>query len=321
MKKMNVLITGGSGVLGRRLIESVLEKYKIIAIGKEYGRISETIRHHKNFKFYERDLTAIQSTKDFQIAEPIDLIIHLAGAVSGSKLSEKDFFTINAESTKHLAAFAKEKHSKAMLLASSVSVYGAQEEPIYTTSPMLGSTVYARSKIAAEEYLRDARIPYSIFRIASVYGLSSKSFIQKLFSLYKKGFYPKIKNQSPKSIIHIEDLNLAISAWIDRALTGASIQPVYVLSHPESVTIQQVIEEFKTHRKPRWGLLGLPVLPFFVPIFDLFYKILRKLQRLPYHESPLGPLLHSIEAYSEESWRDLHLIPKWDLRKGTAQYK
>jgi len=318
---MNILITGGSGVLGRKLIQSILEKYKIIAIGQEYGRISESIRHHKNFKFYERDLTKIQSPEDFQIAEPIDLIIHLAGVVSGSKLSEKDYFTINAESTKHLAAFAKEKQSKAMLLASSVSVYGTQILPIRITSRCLGTTVYARSKILAEEYLKAANIPYSIFRIASVYGLGSKSFIQKLFSLYKKGFYPKIKDEKPKSIIHIEDLNLAIVAWIERAFANASIEPVYVLSHPESVTIQKVIEEFKTHRKPRWGVLGLPVFPFLIPVFDLLYKILRKLQRLPYHESPLRPLLHSIEAYSEESWQDLHTRPKWDLRKGTAQYK
>ncbi len=321
MKKKTILITGVSGVIGRRLTERLLDKFKVIALGSEYSRIPENIRYHKNFKFYEKNFLKIQNVSELGIDESVDVILHLAGVVSGSKTSEAEYFKINSESTKILIELAKTKKVKAFGLASSVSVYGYQKIPIQLTSDRLGVSVYARSKIAAENFCLSSPVNYSIFRIASVYGFGSKSFVSKLFILFKKGVYPALKQETQKSILHIEDAVQALLSWIQQVCDGKTTKNVYVLSHPESVSVAKVIAEFRSQNKSRFRGLRLPVLPVLIPIFNVFYHLIRKIQGIPFHESPLDPLLFSIEVHDPDSWQKLGINPKWDLRKGIAEYK
>lgn len=105
-----IFITGGSGVLGKALIGKLIPDFKIIAIGTNHSHFPEHIRHHKHFKFYERDLVKIKSPKDFAITESIDLVLHLAAVVSGAKVDEETYYQINVNSTKHLVGFAEEKN-------------------------------------------------------------------------------------------------------------------------------------------------------------------------------------------------------------------
>ena len=316
-----ILLTGTSGVVGKLLAARLINDFKIIALGSDYSRIPESLRHHKNLKFYERNLLQIESTKDLSITEPIDLVLHLAGIVSGTKMNEEDYFKINADSTKLFLNFAKEKHCIAFGLASSVSVYGAHNDKIHKSSERKGISIYARSKILAEDYCFHSNIPFSIFRIASVYGLGTKSYISKLYSLLKKGFYPSLPKERKKSLLHVEDLADALESWCRKTILGKPILPVYVLSHPEAVTTKDVIQEFRNQNATRSQGIGIPIFRFFVPIFNAVYKWLRKIRKIPYHGSPLDPLLYSVEIYDENSWKDLYLEPKWDLRKGISQYK
>ncbi len=307
MISKSILLTGGSGVIGRTLCERLINTHKIIGIGTDYSRIPEFIRHHKNFKFYERDFLKIQSVEDLQITEKIDIVIHLAGLVSGNNRSEEDYFKINADSTKLLLDFSFKNSCKAFALASSVSV-------------LSGKSVYARSKLQAEKYCSEANLDTSIFRIASVYGNGTKSFVSKLYSLYKKGIYPFMKTEKPKSLIHIEDLVQVLVTWVEKVSKGESVLPVYVISHPQSVTIREVVGMFQGQNKG-FRRLPIPVFNFAVSIFDQFYQFQRKLRKLPFHSSPLTPLLHSVEIYDAVSWNQLGIKPNWDLRKGISQYK
>lgn len=321
MKTKTILLTGVSGVVGRLVATRLIEDFKIIAIGSEYSRIPESIRHHKNFKFYERNFLTVNSTSELGILEPVGLILHLAGVVSGSKITEAEYFKINADSTRLLLDLAKEKKCQAFGLASSVSVYGHHQTNLFTGSERLGTSVYARSKIAAENHCLGSSLTFSLFRIASVYGHGTKSFVSKLHSLFKKGIYPSFGSERKKSILHVEDLVTFLCTWCLAALEQKEVLPVYVLSHPEAVTISMVIDELRRQGKAKYKGIPIPIFGFLIPVFNFFYKRLRSLQGAPYHESPLYPLINSVEIFDEHSWQDLHLSPKWDLRKGISQYK
>ncbi len=110
--KKTILLTGGSGVLGKQLLPKILTHYKIICLGKHYDAFPEEIRFHSNFKFYERDLNYIHSSDEFQIPEKIDLILHMAAVVSGSLATSEEYSQINVNSTKHLFEFGKLKKIK-----------------------------------------------------------------------------------------------------------------------------------------------------------------------------------------------------------------
>ncbi|MBL0262392.1 MAG: SDR family oxidoreductase [Leptospiraceae bacterium] len=174
---MNILITGGSGVIGSRFISKMLHRHKLIAVGKNFSNFPEYMRLHKNFKFYEFDLA---SENRFGIQDRIDCILHLAGVVSGSSNKTEDYMRTNVLGTNKLLIFAKENKVPTFILASTVSVYGNQPgKKLKETDRLLGNTDYAISKIDAERLVLNSGIEtYTIFRIASVFGKETKGFIK-----------------------------------------------------------------------------------------------------------------------------------------------
>ncbi|MDF3819564.1 NAD(P)-dependent oxidoreductase [Leptospira sp. 96542] len=310
-----ILVTGGSGVIGSLFLPKLLLEYKVLAIGTNHSAFPESIRFHKNFKFYERDLAKINSPEDFLIQEQPDLIWHMAAVVSGSKVSEALYHKINVESTKHLLTFAKKNNVKHFGFLSSITVYGSKNQNLEIISPREGTTIYAKTKILAEDLIFGSGIPYSIFRLASVYGGSSKSFVSKLTQLFRKKIYPYVETKRKKSIVHLEDVVEALLHWTNQSLTGKPTQPIYVLSHPASVTISDVLTAYKLANPQKKFLIPIPVGGVFAFLIQFLFRTLAYVKRKPYHGSPLTPILESIEVYDAASWKKLEQEPKWDLRK------
>ncbi|MCW7494559.1 NAD(P)-dependent oxidoreductase [Leptospira sp. 2 VSF19] len=316
-----ILITGGSGVLGKKLLYSLIDDFKIIAIGKSYANFPNSIRFHKNFKFYERDLTKINSIEDFMIPESVDLILHLAAVVSGIKVTEEFYHQINVNSTKLLVEFAKSKNIPHFGFVSSVSVYGSKEVSLEIGSERTGKTIYAKTKALAEDFVLNSSEAYSVFRMASIYGKSTKSFISKLRSLAKLKIYPYISSDRKKSLIHIEDASKALALWTKQTLNGKSTQPVYVFSHPEFVTVNQVIRTFQELGIIGKFLIPIPVGGVWGKIVELMFRFISFIRRKPFHGSPLQPLLESVAIYDEQSFANLGFFPEQDLRKGLTDYQ
>ncbi|TGL35813.1 NAD-dependent epimerase/dehydratase family protein [Leptospira perdikensis] len=316
-----ILITGGSGVLGKELLYGLIEDYKIIAIGKNYVSFPDSLRFHKNFKFYERDLATINKAEEFLIPESIDLILHLAAVVSGVKVTEEMYHQINVNSTKLLVEFAKSKNIPYFGFVSSVSVYGSKEIDLNINSERLGKTIYARTKTLAENYVLESGRTYSVFRLASIYGKGTKSFISKLRSLTKRRIYPYISSNRKKSLLHITDATNALLTWTKQTLNGKSPKPVYVFSHPEFVTVNQVVATFQELGIAKRFLLPIPVGGFTGKILEFAFHTLSFLRRKPFHGSPLQPLVESVAIYDSQSFENLGIFPERDLRKGLVDYQ
>ena len=211
---MNILITGGSGVVGSRFISKVLHKHKLIAVGKSISNFPEFVRLHKNFKFFEFDLA---SDNRFQIPDRIDCILHLAGIVSGTSNSTEDYMRTNVLGTNKLVILAKETKVQTFIMTSSASVYGHQPgKKLIETDRLLGNTDYAVSKIDAERLVQLSGIEnYTIFRIASVFGKDTKGFASKIQRLLKRKLLPFPEDsESKKSFIHILD----VVEFLERAI-------------------------------------------------------------------------------------------------------
>lgn len=316
-----ILITGGSGVLGKELLKGLIDEYKIIAIGKNYASFPDSIRFHKNFKFYERDLSKIGNQEEFLIPESLDLILHLAAVVSGAKVTEDIYHQINVNSTKLLVEFAKSKNVPHFGFVSSVSVYGSKEINLAISSERMGETIYAKTKAMAENYILNSGKPYSIFRLASIYGKGTKSFISKLRSLTKLRIYPHISSNRKKSLLHIEDAAKALIIWTKQTLNGKPPKPVYVFSHPEFVTVNQVVKTFQELGIVNGFLFPIPVGGIWSKFVEFFFRSVSFLRRKPFHGSPLQPLLESVAIYDSESFENLGFFPERDLRKGLADYQ
>jgi UDP-glucose 4-epimerase len=160
---MSILVTGGTGLVGsrllRRFVDTDVDCRALVRPGKEVPAGITRV---------EGDLLDENSLK--QAVEGISAIVHLAAVFRAQ--DEDEIWRANLDGTKHLIAAAKAHSPEArFIMASTGLVYDADashpglEED--ATSPKLA---YPASKIAAENELRSSGLNWSILRLGFVYG-------------------------------------------------------------------------------------------------------------------------------------------------------
>jgi nucleoside-diphosphate-sugar epimerase len=197
-----LLVTGGTGFVGRNLIREIGKTRKDIRIlSKDFEGAKKM---YPKYEVFKGDVTRQETLSG--VAKDIDMVIHLAGIVSYSKPRE-EMFRINVKGTKNILR-ACERANK-LLFASSVSVYGeirGQADESYPRDPR---NFYGESKREAENLVRDSGMRNLIFRIAPIYGEGSPVW-QRNLSLLERGFpIPKTEN-----MIHVTHIKNAVQAFV-----------------------------------------------------------------------------------------------------------
>ena len=175
---MNLLITGGMGHIGSKLINRIssLKKIKKILIidnfsSERYITFINLKNRHK-LKFYDEDLISFDKKK---INISLDYIIHLASSTNAEKsfLNKKRVLDENLECTKKVLMLGS-KNTK-IIFASSTSVYGSQFKIINSTNNLYNispQSPYAESKILSENLIKRVSKNYVIMRFGTIFGIS-----------------------------------------------------------------------------------------------------------------------------------------------------
>jgi len=174
-----VLITGGSGSVGKNLIPILLELHYDVYCLERYvtGRYTLAEKHPVKTVFGDiRDYFAIRSI--IRDIKP-EYVIHLAAtsSVAYSYNHPNEVIDTNFLGTVNLAEACLREipHFKQFLFAGSSEEYGNQEDfPIKETAELRPNSPYAVSKVASDKYLqfmRDAYgFPMTILRNFNTYG-------------------------------------------------------------------------------------------------------------------------------------------------------
>jgi nucleoside-diphosphate-sugar epimerase len=175
---MNILVTGGLGHIGSRLINSI-EADKIIVVDnfmtQRYSSLF-SFSLGRDIHFYEKGVQEI-SFEWLESIGPIDLIIHLAAMTdaAGNANNRDALFDNNFEGTKHLANLALRLGIK-FIFPSSTSVYGSQSDLVDESCvELLPQSPYAESKLAEEKLLlqlSEEGLPLTILRFGTIHGVS-----------------------------------------------------------------------------------------------------------------------------------------------------
>ncbi len=244
---MKILITGGTGFVGRYLVSFLKEKYELILPVRSIKRAMAILGTYPTIEYipFLDDLYSVVKE-----THP-DVIINLLGILNETK--KETFEKVHIDYTKQLVNAAIEV---GFINFIQMSALGADKH---------SKSRYAKTKAVAEEYVINSGLKYVIFRPSIILGKE-----QKLFSDFKKlskiaPFFlaPKGKVQP----VHILDVRDAFVSAIEKKIENR----IFELCGPKIVSYKQLFEFALKYIGVRRPVIEVPVsfLKLLVPIFSI----------------------------------------------------
>lgn len=225
---MNIAITGGTGFIGKNIVDFYLKKgHSVFVLSNDYME-----NKNKNLKLILGDISNYKTLEKFVYESSPDIFIHLAAQTQAYYSVENPYKTFNTNvvgTINTLEALRLYGKCKSILISSSDKTYGALSESEYTESSNLnGIYPYDASKsitdILARSYRETYSMPISVVRLCNVYGYEDKNtlrIIPGIIECYKnnKTFYIRNLGQDEREYIHVNDVVSAIDKVIDYSLS------------------------------------------------------------------------------------------------------
>jgi UDP-glucose 4-epimerase len=241
-KSSRVLVTGGAGFIGRRVVAALLGQ------GHEVTVVDLRAFPSDDVHSVVGDLTEA-GTVGRAVQPDTEVIIHLAAVTSVLKSVEDPVSTyrLNADATARLLEQARENEVHTFLLASTNAVAGNVGTATMTeTVPLRPLTPYGATKAAAEMLLSAYTNAYGIkgtaLRFSNVYGpgMEAKdSFIPRLMRAARDGEGVQVRGDGTmlRDVVHVDDVVQGLFAAWESGHTGPLI-----LGSGQSVTVSEMVE-------------------------------------------------------------------------------
>lgn len=257
-----VLITGGSGLIGRKLTRLLKEKgYEVIWLSRERYVKGETPRYRWDYRTGEIDEEAIDRA---------DIVVHLAGANIGderwSKNRKKTIVESRTQTARLLLDTIKKKNKKlqCFISASAIGYYGASvsdrvftEEDMPDAADFLASTCRQWEEAVALPAQEASGIRTVIIRTGFVISKNSDAFKKMVFPTKLGLGSPIGSGRQYMSWIHIDDL----CAIYLRAIEDGGMSGIYNAVAPEYINNADFMHRLaRTLKRPFF----MPNVPGFV---------------------------------------------------------
>src|SRR5450631_3406491 len=254
MKTKRVLVTGASGFIGRPLVAALLRAgYAVRAVTRRQVAFPDSVE--------------VANVPDFMdpidwnpILRDVDFIVHLAG-MAHSRIADttySEFDQINWIATQRLAQAAKEagidrfiyiSSVRAQVGASTVQAIHEQDEPRPTNQ-------YGRSKLAAEQAVQAAGVPFTIFRPVVIYGPHPKGNIRTLVRLARSSFpFPVASFTGRRALLGIDNLISAIVFALNNPIT---VGETYMLADFAPMTVSKIVAILRKIQGRSLTIINIP---------------------------------------------------------------
>ncbi len=160
---MKILVTGGSGTVGKYIVDELLSHHHTV------GVLDIAAPKRKDIRFHHVDVLQLDDVID--AAEGYDCIIHAAGIPHPLNDPPEKVFTVNVNGTFHVLEAAARNSIKKVVFTSSESTLGfafmtnrmvPEYIPIDEHHPMRPQDVYGLSKVICEQMCRTYSARYGM---------------------------------------------------------------------------------------------------------------------------------------------------------------
>ncbi|MGG3006522.1 dTDP-4-dehydrorhamnose reductase [Geobacillus stearothermophilus] len=166
---MKVVVTGAKGQLGTDLVHLLADRgYEVYGYGRE-----------------ELDITNFDQVKQVISEVNPDVVIH-AAAYTKVDLAESEpdkAFLINAYGTRNVAVVSEAVGAKLVYISTDYVFDGTATTPYNEFAPTNPLSVYGKSKLAGEQFVRDLHSKFFIVRTSWVYGKHGNNFVKTMLKL------------------------------------------------------------------------------------------------------------------------------------------
>lgn len=238
MKTKNLFITGGTGKIARFLIENLTAKDYNITLLCRKG-----VNEFNNYKL-KLIIADILDTDTFASSlEGIDLVLHMAGITHTNRI--KEYYEVNSEATSRLIKACNTKGVKRFIFVSTraISENGGD---------------YSKSKLIAENYVRESGLDWVIVRLSEVYGINAKNGVDMILkNIDRFPFIPIIGNgEYEMAPVHISDVISTLNKVIE---SPDKTMRVYNIAGPESLSFNEFIEKVLNLKQLKRKKFHIPV--------------------------------------------------------------
>jgi nucleoside-diphosphate-sugar epimerase len=167
-----ILVTGGAGYIGDAAVEYLLNLGHEVTVLDDLIYGGAYMRRHKSLRFVRGDVR--DAPLIYREILNHDAVLHLAAVVGDGAcaVNQQRTIEVNEGATEQIANLCAE-HNKRLVFASTCSVYGANNDLLDEDSPTNPLSLYAGTKLKAEEFVR--KVPeHFIFRLGTLFGLGTE---------------------------------------------------------------------------------------------------------------------------------------------------
>jgi len=232
----HILVTGGAGYIGSLLNGVLLSRGYCVTVVDDLLFGGESLLgywHHHRFRFVKGDVCKREVLRPALTADGEQLttsdaggggrpsaVVHLAAIVgfpACQAVGRQVAWRHNVEATQRVFEVAEAAGVERFIFASTYSNYGLAKDgqPVTEESPLYPQSLYAETKIAAEEWLLDQAnrccCAPLVFRFATLFGISPRTrfdlminqfvleaLVKRELVIYQRGY--------SRSFIHVRDV-------------------------------------------------------------------------------------------------------------------
>ncbi|MCG6872503.1 MAG: NAD-dependent epimerase/dehydratase family protein [Gammaproteobacteria bacterium] len=259
---MKILVTGGTGFIGARLVQMCRERGDEVRVLAQ----ANTAAEEANLAGLRADGVAVTLGSITDPAavgaavEGMQQVFHLAAAQHEAGRPDEHFRQVNIEGTRFLLEAAATAGVQRFVHGSTIGVYGSLEGEISETSECRPDNIYGRSKLDGEAVVAGfaRRLPVVTVRISETYGPGDRRLLKLFRAIHSGMFFMMGPGTNLHQLIFVDDL---VEGMLAAARSSGSGE-IFLLGGPERLSTNEMASAIgEALGKPPWRFRA-PLWPF-----------------------------------------------------------